>query len=174
MQLIKRSGLAVMLLSLVAGTMPSVCAAESTVRQARDLDKVEELLIVMRVEESMTLAMVRTLADLIATTPEWQAHDDILLDYTEEQVGWDALKPQMVTLYAEVFTDADIDALIDFYTSPAGQKLIEATPALGERTRKLVVDRFDAELDVLEMRMKHRELERIEEEVFFFQEAETP
>lgn len=174
MQLIKRSGLVFMLVSLLAGTLPSVCAAESVARQARDLGKVEELLIVMGVEESMTMAMVRTLADLIATTPEWQAHDDILLDYTEERVGWDALKSLIVTLYAEVFTDAEIQTLIDFYTSPAGQKLLDATPALGERTRKLVVERFDADLEVLEMRMKHRELERIEEDVIFFQEEESP
>lgn len=174
MHTIKRSGLAFMLLSLLAGTMSSVGAPESAALQAQNLDKVEELLVVMRVEESMTMAMVRTLYDLVATTPEWQAHEDILLDYTEEQVGWDALKPMLITLYAEMFNDAEIEALINFYTSPAGLKLLDATPALSERTRKLIVDRFDAELAVLEMRMKHRELERIEEEMSFFQEEESP
>ncbi|MDD4341862.1 MAG: DUF2059 domain-containing protein [Kiritimatiellae bacterium] len=174
MQLIKHSTLALILLSLLAGPLLSVSAAKSAEPPAQDLGKINELLIITRVEETMTAAMVSILADLIATTPEWRVHDDILLDYTEEQVGWEALHPRIVALYAQLFTDADIQALIDFYTSPAGQKLLEATPDLSERTRQLVTERFEAKLHILEMRMKHRELEQIEHEMSFIPAEETP
>jgi len=55
-----------------------------------------------------------------------------------EAVSWTALRPQMIQQYAEAFTEADLDSIIAFYKSPAGQVLVEKTPKLAESTVGLV------------------------------------
>lgn len=38
-----------------------------------------------------------------------------------EEVNWDKLRPQFVKAYADTFTEAELDGILAFYKSPAGQ-----------------------------------------------------
>ncbi len=44
----------------------------------------------------------------------------------------DALVTSLIPVYAKYYTEADLDALIEFYESPIGQKLAEVTPAFSQ------------------------------------------
>ncbi len=46
------------------------------------------------------------------------------------QLDWQKLRPQMVALYDDTFTLDELKAINAFYATPAGQALIEKTPAL--------------------------------------------
>ena len=39
-------------------------------------------------------------------------------------VGWDALKPKMVTVYKQIYTQEEVDAMIAFYQTPVGRSII--------------------------------------------------
>jgi hypothetical protein len=38
-----------------------------------------------------------------------------------EQMSWDKLRPQIVKLYADKFTEEELDGILSFYKSPLGQ-----------------------------------------------------
>ena len=59
----------------------------------------------------------------------------------------------------------------DFTVVRGGQTLGEVlavTPAINDRMRELTKNRFEADLDVLELKMKNRELDMLVEEASFF------
>jgi uncharacterized protein len=45
-------------------------------------------------------------------------------------MGWQALEPQYAKLYADAYTEQQLDDLIAFYKSPTGQVMVEKTPIL--------------------------------------------
>lgn len=48
-----------------------------------------------------------------------------------EQIDWEGM---FATVYAEVFTEEEIQGLIDFYKSPVGQKFLDKQPELTTAT----------------------------------------
>jgi hypothetical protein len=45
-------------------------------------------------------------------------------------MGWQALEPQYAKLYADAYTEQQLDDLIAFYKSPTGQVMVAKTPML--------------------------------------------
>lgn len=146
-----------------------VFAAPDAWAQAKDLKKVEKLLELMRLEESTATAVVQMMSDIFASTPELAVQQDILVDYTEERLNWEALKPEIVKIYAGLFNDNEIGELIQFYSSKTGQKTLDVSPEMTRQMRRVVKARFDSDLGMLEMRMKNRELDIMVDEAAFFQ-----
>lgn len=50
----------------------------------------------------------------------------------------DKLRPQMVKIYSETFSDSEIDGMLAFYRSPTGRAMLEKTPALTGRMMTLM------------------------------------
>jgi len=47
-----------------------------------------------------------------------------------EALSWSQLRPMYVDMYKQSFTKEDVLAMAEFYESPAGQSLLDKTPAL--------------------------------------------
>ncbi|WP_157667497.1 DUF2059 domain-containing protein [Comamonas serinivorans] len=47
-----------------------------------------------------------------------------------EEMAWDKVKPHYVRIYQESFDQAEIDGLIAFYASPAGQAMVQKMPTV--------------------------------------------
>jgi len=148
--------------------LAAVLAAGNAFAQAKDAKQVEYLLDIQNMEDTCDNAVMGMLKELFATTPDLKIHQDIVVEYTEERVSWQALRPDAVKVYSEFFTDDDVKELIKFYNSKLGQKVLAVTPAINDRMRELTKNRFDADLDVLELKMKNRELDMLVEDAAFF------
>lgn len=58
----------------------------------------------------------------------------IVYDRTREMLTWEKLQPIYRDIYGKSFNDADMDAMIAFYGSPAGQRVIEKMPVALQNT----------------------------------------
>ncbi|SEB79034.1 hypothetical protein SAMN05443244_1847 [Terriglobus roseus] len=63
-------------------------------------------------------------------------------DLTNDEVGWEKLRPAVVQSYADTFTDADLDGIIAFYKSPAGMALLTKSPEIAGKTMTMVQDKI--------------------------------
>ena len=67
-----------------------------------------------------------------------QQRIDVLLASSSSAVrralSWENLAPVYRDIYRQTFTGEDIDAIIAFYESPAGQRMLEKMPALMQNT----------------------------------------
>lgn len=57
------------------------------------------------------------------------------------ELKWDKIKPFFIKLYAENFTEKDIDQLTKFYESPVGKKYIRKMPVLLDKGMQLGQER---------------------------------
>jgi len=51
-----------------------------------------------------------------------------------KSLTWEKVKPTFIKIYADTFDADDVQAMIDFYQSPAGKKMVEKTPQLMQNT----------------------------------------
>ena len=127
----------------------------------------------MHLEQAVAEAAARSLLEMLAEQPAWNAHRDILIDYIESRIGWDAIQPVVVRLYAETFSESDLEELTRFYHSPVGRKFAEQTPVLALRMQVLVRDRLEADLGTLELQLKNRVLDDLLESSVFAPDPEA-
>lgn len=57
-----------------------------------------------------------------------------LIQFFEEEMNWDFLMGIYVPVYQDVFTQHDIDQLVEFYRSAVGQMYVDRQPVLIQRT----------------------------------------
>ena len=54
-------------------------------------------------------------------------------DWFKIEIKWDELKPQMAELYAQEYSESDLNAILAFVHTPAGIKMIKSTPILMQK-----------------------------------------
>lgn len=69
---------------------------------------------------------------------KFDAFEQQLQQTTEAQIGWKVLEPEYVDLYAKAYTEPELDAILAFYKSPAGQTMLAKSPELSAQSMQLV------------------------------------
>lgn len=62
----------------------------------------------------------------------------------DEALGWESMKSEYARLYAEAFTEEEIDGMLAFYRSPAGRAMVAKTPQLMQATSEISQRRLAA------------------------------
>ena len=103
----------------------------------------EELLIVTNVKgqldqmldqmRAMQAQQLRTLGQ----SEDAITNQNEMMQYVEEMMGWETLKDDYISLYIEVFSEEELQGLVDFYKSDLGQKLLVKQPELMKRSMEI-------------------------------------
>lgn len=64
----------------------------------------------------------------------YQAKANAALD---NAIGWNKLKPKMVDLYTQTFTEQELKDLVKFYESPLGKKVLREMPKVTQQSAQL-------------------------------------
>ncbi len=87
--------------------------------------------------KSMLLGQMKTMAP--KTTPEelakMQDMQQKIMDLVQSRMSWDKMRPEYARVYADTFTDQEIDGLLAFYESTAGRGYLQKLPIL---TKKMI------------------------------------
>lgn len=54
-----------------------------------------------------------------------------------EETSWKRMKPDIVAIYRETFTQDEIDAMTEFYGSPVGQSVLEKMPGVMRKSMRV-------------------------------------
>ncbi len=75
-----------------------------------------------------------------------QAIQEEAMAWMDQFLTWESMQEMYVEIYAEVFTVEEMQAVIDFYKSEAGQKMLEKMPELVRKsmevTQKQIMDKM--------------------------------
>ena len=142
--------------SLVLAVLLACCVpahADEASRQA----KVEQLFTLMHMDrtiQEMTDGMMAQMTGIMkqqigsTMSPQQKAiYDDFVKQMSTLVTGavsWKQLEPEYVKLYAQDFSDEELDGLIAFYKSPTGQAFVEKTPELTRQSNALSQERVMA------------------------------
>jgi len=110
--------------------------------------KVEEMFRLTKSEEMMqrSLEQVRAMQQAQVARMDLPTEDkvkqqqimDAINKVVASHLSWDKIKPRFVAIWAEAFTDEELDGILVFYRSPAGKALVEKTPQFMGKTMAIV------------------------------------
>jgi uncharacterized protein len=102
------------------------------------LTKMDELL-----RQSLAIATDQVKSGIIRqlmggkASPEMEkkmgAFQDKVAVVVSNALSWDRLKSAYLKLYADAFSEEELDGIIGFYKSPAGQAMVAKTPSLMQK-----------------------------------------
>lgn len=75
---------------------------------------------------------------------------NVIEEFFGMHLGYENIKPQMIEMYSERFTAAELREMIHFYQSPIGTKFIEETPELMSRVIKIELLKITENIQELE------------------------
>lgn len=88
----------------------------------------------------MRQGMMRALKDKPLTPQEQRALDVMpvkLMAVMRKEFSWQKLKPMYIQIYRETFEQEEIDGMLTFYASPAGQAVINKMPIVLQKSMTL-------------------------------------
>ncbi len=111
-------------------------------------EQVDRLLQVMRAEQTLAAvvpqveAAQKQMVDQVLAgqevTPEQRQRIDALVKKSSarmaDMLSWEKMQPLYRDIYRQTFSAEDMDAMIAFYGSPAGQAVLDKMPALMQHT----------------------------------------
>ena len=62
----------------------------------------------------------------------------------DSELSWTALKPEFVDIYAKTFTEDELNGILAFYKSPAGQAFLTKSPSIGPQVSQITQPRLQA------------------------------
>ncbi|KAF1071260.1 MAG: hypothetical protein GAK45_00561 [Pseudomonas citronellolis] len=79
-----------------------------------------------------------------AVLDRYQAKANAELD---RAVGWDKIKPDLIKLYTDNFSESELKQLNDLYASPLGKKVLEKMPRLTAQSAQLTQAKLQTAVD---------------------------
>jgi len=76
----------------------------------------------------------------------YQAKANAALD---QAIGWPKLKPDMVKLYTDNFSEQELKDLVKFYQSPLGKKVLEKMPSVTQQSAQLTQEKLESAVPVV-------------------------
>jgi uncharacterized protein len=102
---------------------------------------------------------------LPAATPEQLAKCNAVTDVVFKDFPIDEMVDAMVPIYQKHLTKSDLDAIIGFYSSPVGQRLLKEQPAMMAEAMQAGQDIMLRKLPDIEERLKTKVAQLAEEEI---------
>ncbi len=76
-----------------------------------------------------------------ALLEQYQSKADAALD---QAIGWEKVKPELITLYTETFTEQELTQLNEFYESALGKKMLTKLPELNARSAQVTQAKLES------------------------------
>jgi hypothetical protein len=71
---------------------------------------------------------------MMQSNPMFSPYRDVLLKWSENVMTWDNMRPRLVEIYVEAYTEQDLRELIEFYNTPIGKKTLSVLPEIMKRS----------------------------------------
>ena len=139
--------------ALLALAAPALAAQESAAAPSH-LAAAKQLLEVTHVRELMDTSATKMLDAQLQQAPQLAPFAEIMRDFYREQMRWDALEPEFVRLYTEVFSEQELHDMVAFYGTPLGRMMQSKMPLLMQKSNELTQRRLQAALPQLMQRMQ--------------------
>lgn len=79
-------------------------------------------------------------------------------------LGWENMKNDYIALYAEVYNEEELTALINFLKSPAGRKMVQKNPQLMQKAMTMMMQKMQQLTPELEKMTKEFAQEMVKDE----------
>lgn len=125
----------------------TVAIAADPADTTKNKELAEKLMDTMRISQTMTRSldmMKKMQMDMMSKRlkgkdlQNMEEFNRSMMELVSRELSWENLKVPFINIYAESFTTEELDAMIKFYESPIGKKLLDKQPELQQKAMQLV------------------------------------
>jgi hypothetical protein len=125
----------------------------------RYLDAVHSQKMIQQMVDAMSKPMHQMIHDEFIKDqdklpPDFEAKMNQQMDEMLKDAPWDKILDAMIPVYQKHFTQGDVNALIAFYSSPTGQKILNDMPAILSDSMQSVMPIMRQHIDTVTRRMQ--------------------
>ena len=118
------------ILTLCAAAIVAAGASGARADDKSHKKAAEDLLKVMQVEQQLDTSIAQSLDMQMKANPALATKRPAMEKFFKKHMSYASLKPDLVKMYADAFTEQELNQIRDFYLTPAGQKMVEKSPEL--------------------------------------------
>jgi hypothetical protein len=120
---------------------------DESLRQLLEITEAKKLVesLPQKVDSMMTAALQQRLQDKVVSPQQQQLIDVMRTKFValiKEELDWSVLEPEYIKLYADSFSQSEIDSLIAFYRTPAGQAVVRKLPLVMQGVMSMTQQRM--------------------------------
>jgi hypothetical protein len=166
----------VLLAATLCALLTAVAAAQQTdAEKPATKEDVEKYLQVMHSREMMTKmidAMTQPMHQMLheqymkdkdKLPPDFEGRMNKIIDDYLKDLPLDEMQQAMVPAYQKHLTKGDVDALVAFYSSPTGQKLIREMPAMTTEAMQAVMPLLQQRVEAMTQRVQQEVAQMMED-----------
>lgn len=138
-------------LCLSAAMLPATAAdkpaSEASVKRLIEASDSKKLVdnVMLQMDSMMKASMKQALADQALTAEQEKVMietQDKLAGLVKDELKWEVLEPMFLDVYQKTFTQKEVDGMLAFYKSPAGQAVIKKMPQVMQTTMQIMQARM--------------------------------
>jgi len=145
----------IVLLSLTLILSNSIYAEDESKKEA------EKLFNMMGMEQAFQQTIEQMLQIEIQKNPSLMPYKNVLLKFFNKHLSYDSLKPELVELYTNTFSEQELIEINNFYSTKTGMKTLVKMPELASKGSQIGANRVQSNLSELKS-MIEAESERIQ------------
>lgn len=131
-----------------------VVGSRANADEASHRAAVEKLFATMNMEKTHAATLDNIVQQQSRSNPAMLALQPTMREFLNKYMSWTSIKEDMMKIYQEGFTEAELGELNKFYDSPVGKKSIEQMPALMGKGMTVAQERMKEHLPELQAAMK--------------------
>jgi uncharacterized protein len=140
-------------------TADKPAAAEAPPEMDSHAKAIEEFLLQMKMDENTESTINQMLAMQVQQNPQMAVFSDVMRDFLQKHLAFDVVKYDLIEVYRDVFTEAEIKELTEFYQTPIGMKAADKLPMLAAAAAQIEGRRVQANMGELQAAMAKRQAE---------------
>jgi len=121
----------------------------------------ENLLNAVGMELAIEQSMAQMLNIQLQQNPALLPYKGVMLEFFKKHMSYESLKPDMLRIYADAFTAAELREINAFYATDIGKKSIEKMPLLMSQGAQIGAARVQDNIEELQTMIK-AEADRIQ------------
>lgn len=94
---------------------------------------------------------------------DFEARMNKMMDETFKSFPWDEMLEAVVPVYQKHLTKGDVDALVVFYSSPTGQKLLQEMPAIMTEAMQTIMPLIQKSMEGMRARVEEETAQMLKE-----------
>jgi hypothetical protein len=132
---------------LTLGTASAAVATDASIEELLQVTRVQSISedIDARVEQNLRATLVQAAAKEKLTAEQQRGLEQYVVKaaaLVREETNWSKMKPEIVRIYREALTQEDIEGMLAFYRTPAGQAVIKKLPQVTQKTMEFAQRRM--------------------------------
>lgn len=145
-----------LLMLLVCAARPAAAQQPTATPSVSHVQAVERLLEVSDAEGAMRKGMQQMMDMQVEQNPMFASMRNIMEEFYATHLTWARMKPELVSIYADAFTEAEIRELTAFYQTELGRKMMERMPEVMGRSAEISQRLVQAHLPELAQKVMTR------------------